>query len=54
MTCIAMVITSVYVYTTELYPTKYRHSLFAFSSMVGRIGSVLAPLTPAMVSCKVY
>ncbi|XP_073955451.1 organic cation transporter protein-like [Choristoneura fumiferana] len=48
MTCIAMVITSVYVYTTELYPTKYRHSLFAFSSMVGRIGSVLAPLTPAM------
>ncbi|KAI8422048.1 hypothetical protein MSG28_009947 [Choristoneura fumiferana] len=33
MTCIAMVITSVYVYTTELYPTKYRHSLFAFSSM---------------------
>ncbi|CAH2047627.1 unnamed protein product, partial [Iphiclides podalirius] len=44
---IAMVMTSVYVYTAELYPTKYRHSLFAFSSMMGRIGSILAPLTPA-------
>ncbi|XP_063622321.1 organic cation transporter protein-like [Cydia splendana] len=45
---IAMVMTAVYVYTAELYPTKYRHSLFAFSSMIGRIGSILAPLTPAM------
>ncbi|XP_045449925.1 organic cation transporter protein-like [Melitaea cinxia] len=44
---IAMVMTSVYVYTAELYPTKYRHSLFAFSSMMGRIGSIVAPLTPA-------
>ncbi|XP_023935689.2 organic cation transporter protein-like [Bicyclus anynana] len=44
---IAMVMTSIYVYTSELYPTKYRHSLFAFSSMIGRIGSIVAPLTPA-------
>ncbi|CAH0682937.1 unnamed protein product [Spodoptera exigua] len=44
---IAMVMTSVYVYTAELYPTKHRHSLFAFSSMMGRIGSMVAPLTPA-------
>ncbi|KPJ16068.1 Organic cation transporter protein [Papilio machaon] len=44
---IAMVMTSVYVYTAELYPTRYRHSLFAFSSMMGRIGSIVAPLTPA-------
>lgn len=47
---IAMVMTSVYVYTTELYPTKHRHSLFAYSSMIGRIGSMVAPLTPAIVS----
>lgn len=47
---IAMVMTSVYVYTAELYPTKYRHSLFAFSSMMGRVGSIVAPLTPAFVS----
>ncbi|XP_045769176.1 organic cation transporter protein-like [Maniola jurtina] len=45
---IAIVMTSVYVYTAELYPTKYRHSLFAFSSMVGRLGSITAPLTPAL------
>ncbi|CAD0201597.1 unnamed protein product [Chrysodeixis includens] len=44
---IAVVMTSVYVYTAELYPTKHRHSLFAYSSMMGRIGSMLAPLTPA-------
>ncbi|CAG9562492.1 unnamed protein product [Danaus chrysippus] len=46
--CIAIVMTSVYVYTAELYPTKYRHSLFAFSSMLGRLGSITAPLTPAL------
>ncbi|KAJ8723098.1 hypothetical protein PYW08_003010 [Mythimna loreyi] len=44
---IAMVMTAVYVYTAELYPTKHRHSLFAYSSMIGRIGSMVAPLTPA-------
>ncbi|CAH2047621.1 unnamed protein product, partial [Iphiclides podalirius] len=45
---IAVVMTSVYVYTAELFPTKYRHSLFAFASMVGRLGSITAPLTPAL------
>ncbi|XP_028161598.1 organic cation transporter protein-like [Ostrinia furnacalis] len=45
---IAVVMTSVYVYTAELYPTKHRHNLFAFSSMVGRLGSITAPLTPAL------
>ncbi|CAG5054649.1 unnamed protein product [Parnassius apollo] len=49
---IAVVMTSVYVYTAELFPTKYRHSLFAFSSMMGRIGSIVAPLTPAFVKRK--
>ncbi|XP_047531439.1 organic cation transporter protein-like [Vanessa atalanta] len=45
---ISMVISAIYIYTSELYPTKHRHSLFAFSSMIGRIGSILAPLTPAL------
>ncbi|XP_060801636.1 organic cation transporter protein-like [Amyelois transitella] len=45
---IAVVMTSVYVYTAELFPTKYRHSLVAFASMVGRLGSITAPLTPAL------
>ncbi|XP_030021072.2 organic cation transporter protein [Manduca sexta] len=45
---IATVVTSIYMYTTEIYPTRYRHNLFAFSSMIGRIGSIVAPLTPAI------
>lgn len=46
--CIGLVMTSVYLYTAELYPTRYRHSFLGFSSMLGRIGSVIAPLTPAL------
>ncbi|XP_069358096.1 organic cation transporter protein-like [Maniola hyperantus] len=44
---IAVVMMSLYIYTSEIYPTRYRHSLFAFSSMLGRIGAMTAPLTPA-------
>ncbi|CAH2047645.1 unnamed protein product, partial [Iphiclides podalirius] len=46
---ISVVMTSMYLFTSELYPTEYRHSLLAFSSMIGRIGSVCAPLTPALM-----
>ncbi|KAJ8723069.1 hypothetical protein PYW08_002981 [Mythimna loreyi] len=45
---ISAVVTSLYMYTAELYPTQYRHNLFAYSSMIGRIGSITAPLTPAI------
>ncbi|CAH2047633.1 unnamed protein product, partial [Iphiclides podalirius] len=45
---ISIVVTSLYIYTSELYPTEYRHSLMGFSSMIGRIGSISAPLTPAL------
>lgn len=51
---ISAVVTSLYMYTAELYPTQCRHNLFAFSSMVGRIGSITAPLTPAIVSITFY
>lgn len=47
--CIGAVMTSLYLYTAELYPTQYRHSFLAFSSMLGRIGSVVAPLTPPLM-----
>lgn len=48
--CIGAVMTSLYLYTAELYPTRHRHSFLAFSSMLGRIGSVVSPLTvPLMV-----
>ncbi|CAH0719757.1 unnamed protein product, partial [Brenthis ino] len=46
---ISIVMTALYLYTSELYPTEYRHSLLAFSSMVGRIGSITAPLTPVLM-----
>ncbi|KAI5645208.1 sugar transporter domain-containing protein [Phthorimaea operculella] len=45
--CISIVVLGVYVYVVELFPTKYRHSLFAFSTMVGRFGQIVAPLMPA-------
>ncbi|CAH0399959.1 unnamed protein product [Chilo suppressalis] len=45
---ISVVMTSMYLYTSELYPTQYRHSLLGFSSMIGRIGSITAPLTPVL------
>ncbi|KAJ0179285.1 hypothetical protein K1T71_004997 [Dendrolimus kikuchii] len=48
--CIGMVMTSLYLYTAELYPTRYRHSFLGFSSMVGRIGSVVSPLTPPLMA----
>ncbi|KAL0880508.1 hypothetical protein ABMA27_002905 [Loxostege sticticalis] len=46
--CISATMTSINIYTAELFPTQYRHSLFAFCSMLGRMGSILAPLTPAL------
>ncbi|XP_026319002.1 solute carrier family 22 member 7-like [Hyposmocoma kahamanoa] len=45
---ISMVFTSVYLFTSELYPTRYRHTFIGFSSMIGRIGTITAPLTPAL------
>ncbi|CAH2241434.1 organic cation transporter protein-like [Pararge aegeria] len=45
---ISTVMTSMYLFTSELYPTEFRHTLLAFSSMVGRIGAVIAPLTPVL------
>ncbi|CAH2241433.1 jg15630 [Pararge aegeria aegeria] len=45
---VSTAMTSLYLFTSELYPTEYRHTLLAFSSMVGRIGSITAPLTPVL------
>ncbi|KAJ8716897.1 hypothetical protein PYW07_003524 [Mythimna separata] len=47
---ISMVMTGVYVYTAELYPTRHRHKLLAVASICGRLGSILAPLTPAFAA----
>ncbi|XP_022121629.2 organic cation transporter protein [Pieris rapae] len=39
---------SLYVFTAELFPTDARSSSLAAASLVGRIGSVLAPQTPLL------
>lgn len=47
---IAFAFNSLYVFTVELYPTHARSSALAACSLVGRIGSALAPQTPLLVS----
>ncbi|XP_041980245.1 solute carrier family 22 member 16-like, partial [Aricia agestis] len=47
---ISAVMNSLYLYTSELYPTEFRQSLLGFSSMVARIGSMVAPLTPVLAN----
>ena len=40
----------VFVFTAELFPTELRHSMLGTCAMLGRIGSVIAPQTPLLVS----
>ncbi|KAG7299223.1 hypothetical protein JYU34_017777 [Plutella xylostella] len=47
--CISMCFSSIYIYTSELFPTYARHSLLGICSMVGRIGSITAPATPLLM-----
>lgn len=46
---ISSVFTSLYLYTSELYPTSDRHKFLAFSSTIGRIGTVVASFSPALM-----
>lgn len=39
-----------YIYSAEIWPTPLRNTLMNLCSMVGRIGSILAPLTTLFVS----
>lgn len=45
-----MAFATVYIYTAELFPTTMRHSLLGICSMTGRVGSILSPQTPLLVS----
>lgn len=40
----------VYMYTSELFPTYTRNSMHSICSAVGRVGSLVAPQTPLLVS----
>lgn len=39
-----------YIITSEIFPTSLRHSLMGTCSMFGRIGSMVSPQTPLLVS----
>ncbi|XP_063826951.1 organic cation transporter protein-like [Ostrinia nubilalis] len=45
---ITQAFSGIYMYTSELFPTHARHSLLGFCSMVGRVGSILAPQMPLL------
>lgn len=49
---ITQAFSGIYMYTSELFPTHARHSLLGFCSMVGRIGSIVAPQMPLLVSIR--
>lgn len=42
-----------YVQTSEIWSTDMRHTMLSISSSIGRLGSILAPLTPMLVSVLV-
>ncbi|KAJ8723073.1 hypothetical protein PYW08_002985 [Mythimna loreyi] len=48
--CISMAISSVYIYTGELFPTQARQIMLGTCSMIGRIGNVVAPQTPLLMA----
>ncbi|XP_045775639.1 organic cation transporter protein-like [Maniola jurtina] len=45
---ITVAYSSVYIYLSELFPTNARQSLVSVCSMMGRFGSVMAPMTPLL------
>lgn len=40
---------ALYLYTNEMWPTVLRHSVMGICSMIGRFGSIAAPLVPLLV-----
>lgn len=43
-----------YIITSEIFPTSLRHSLMGTCSMLGRVGSMLAPQIPLLVSIIIF
>lgn len=49
MASISISLSTLFIYTAELWPTSTRNTLLNFCATIGRIGAVLAPLTPLLV-----
>lgn len=47
----SMAISGIYVYSLEMFPTDSRHGLLAICCLSGRLGLLLAPYSPLLVSC---
>lgn len=41
---------TIYIHTSEMWPTPLRQTMMGLSSTLGRVGSILAPLTPLLVN----
>lgn len=41
---------ALYIHTSEIWPTSLRHTMMGLSSTFGRVGGIVAPLTPLLVS----
>lgn len=46
---ITIAFTCLYIFTLEVFPTNLRHRLFSVVAVIGRIGSILTPLTPLLI-----
>ncbi|XP_041980416.1 solute carrier family 22 member 16-like [Aricia agestis] len=46
--CVTLTYSSVYIYVSEVFPTSMRQTLISFCSTAGKIGSLIAPLTPLL------
>ncbi|CAH0687921.1 unnamed protein product [Spodoptera exigua] len=45
---VTLAYSSVYIYVSEVFPTNMRQTLISMCSMAGRIGSLIAPMTPLL------
>lgn len=43
-----------YIYTAEIFPTGMRNRMMSSCSMIGRLGSMLAPQTPLLVCFSIW
>lgn len=47
---ITIALSSLYIFTAELFPTPFRHRLFGICAMFGRLGMIIAPQMPLLAT----